>query len=235
MNSTILAWQFAGYNIFWWIISSAFLGYVVWLCLAHNNAMRNSKNLRRPDWVADSLFTIGRRQWISFREAGAKVIVFDVDLTLCSMHADELRDNVWRYLQDLRNLGYKIILASKSNPHLDEIYRDLNGDESWLLIWSGASKSSMTFLRGIKDRIRQAKWTLGLGYKIILVGDKLTDMGYSDADENSRVITILTNPQFGKDLPLETFPAMRRWRENITLREYWGIKRAAHGEFRRVQ
>lgn len=207
MNSTFLEW------LLWGFITFVIILYLV----RYSNSRRNSSNLRRPQYVATGLLALTPNDWARHWEAGARLIVLDVDLTITDMEqdliSDEIRDCIWK----LKQQGFKIILASKSKTPRKNICKRLHGDKSWLQIRTNIKKNSPSFLLSIKSMISDAGWTLGPDYKIILVGDKLTDMGYSDTNDE-RVITILVNPQFGKDLLGETL-VLRRHFENVTLRK----------------
>lgn len=215
MNSTILEW------LFWALVTILIIVYLVrW-----SNARRNSRNLRPPQYTATGILDLTPNDWERHWKAGVRVIVSDVDLTITGMKqdsiSDEMRDCIWM----LKRQGFKIILASKSSTSRFNIYHKLHGDSTWLQVWRCAIKEDPVFLSRIKDMMRSARWTLGLNYKILIIGDKLTDMGYSDPSENDRVITVLVNPQFGKDLLGEVL-VMRRHFERITLKRM-GVKRAA--------
>lgn len=227
MNSTILAWQFAGHNIFEWLFWTLATIVAILYMVLRSNAKHNTRNLRTPDYTVGSILSLSADEWRSFWNQGVRVIVPDVDLTLCGMHEDHLSEEVRLTIKMCQKMGFKFILASKSSTPRPNIYNELDGDGSWLQVWTSAKKHDITFLRGIKSMIRLAGWTLGPNYKILVIGDKLTDMGYSSVDENHGVITILANPQFGKDLPGEAL-VLRRHFENITL-QTMGVKRCPEG------
>jgi predicted HAD superfamily phosphohydrolase YqeG len=215
MISTILEW------LFWALVSAVFILY----CARRFNASQNSRNLRPPQHTATGILALTPSDWEGHWKDGVRAIVFDVDLTITGMRQDEIsnevRDRIWM----LQEMGFKIILASKSSTPRPNIYKRLHGDRQWLQVWRGAVKEDPAFLRRIKGMIGDAHWTLGPNYKILIIGDKLTDMGYSNPSENARVVTLLVNPQFGKDLPGEVL-VMRRHFERITLRRM-GVERAA--------
>lgn len=227
MNSTIRIWEPSGYPLWQWLICGLITIAIIAYMIRWFNASRNSRNLRRPQYTARRLLDLTHRDWHGHWNAGARVAVLDVDLTITGMHQDDISEEMRDYIWELKRQGFKIILASKSKTSRKNIRKQLHGDESWLQIRTNVVKEDPSFLKSIKSMIADVGWTLGPDYKFVLVGDKLTDMGYSDGYE-SRVITILTNPQFGKDL-LGEYLVLRRHFENITLPKM-GVQRAPRHE-----
>lgn len=210
-------------------------GYIIWLTIASARANCNARNLRPPSYVATDIFAI---DWQELWEQGVRVVVLDVDLTLCTMYGNCVSAEVADKLQDLKRMGFKVILASHSNKNLKQIAIQLNGGRgnyrSWLRTISKADKDSRGFYSSVRQRISSSPWDFKIpAYSIAYVGDKLTDMGYSVPHHDQRIIGVLTNPAFGKDL-LREILILRRVRESFTL-DYWHIERVhGPGEFRRV-
>lgn len=237
MNSTILAWQLLSWDTLITVIMVPVLTIMIVNCFMLARADSNPKNLRKPKYVAWSIFTIPVSVYI---ENNVMILVVDVDRTLCRLNlrwwrpekrlpkksVDHLK---WLHKQ----LGIKIVLATKSNDNVHDMIREQFDNQGWI---AGivTSKSSPDFLEKIWVIIHSKNWHFDPNSNfIMLAGDKLTDMGFDDERMNRLVVPVLTNPQGGHDIITE-YLVMRRNRERTLLRAM-GVKRATEpGEVREV-
>ena len=235
MNSTILAWQASNWDALISLITFGLVGFMLILCGMCWRAANNPKNLRKPKYVAWDIFAIPFEAYV---EEGVMILVVDVDRTLCRLSLRWWRaekrlparsvDHIKRLHE---KLGIKVVLATKSNENVHEMIRVQFEEEPWI---AGVvtSKSKPYFIDIILGIAKDRGWyfTKSSG-RIMLVGDKLTDMSYSDKEKNRLVVPILTNPQGGHD-NIGEYLIMRRTRENVLLRAM-SIKRASEPkEFR---
>ena len=247
MNSTILAWQFAGYNIFWWLMATIPGIYLGWVAKTGSKARSNGRHLLPPQFVSDNMCIIDFDQPRKIYPQ-LRIIVIDCDLTCSGMWLSRMHPLAVHKLRTLMQEGWLIVLASKSNSHLEEMRRVHFDNDNRMLCISKAHKNSVTFLLRVVNLIRQERpdWNIDRLLKsvqvnsqdrlFVLVGDKLTDMGNYEASHAHYTVGVLTNRQFKRfgfmyDFPWEIFPLLRRYFEDLTLK-FMDVKRADHGEFR---
>lgn len=228
MNSTIFAWQLLSWDSLIVVIMVPILTLMIIDCVMLARAADNPKNLRKPKYVAWDIFAIPIETYI---QEGVMILVVDVDRTLCKL---SLR--WWRAEKRLparsvdhlkwlhEKLGIKVVLATKSNENVHEMIRIQFRDEPWIrgII---TSKSSPDFLGKIFNIAHRCGWHFDSNSnRVMLAGDKATDMGFYDENTNHLVVPILTNPQGGRD-NIGEYLIMRRSRERMLLNAM-GVERA---------
>lgn len=235
MNSTIFAWQLLSWDTLIVVIMVPILTLMIANCVMLFRAADNPKNLRKSKYVAWDIFAIPLETYI---KENVMILVVDIDRTLCKL---SLR--WWRaekrlplrsvnYLKWLhKKLGIKIVLATKSNENVHEMIRTQFNGEPWIM-GIMTSKSSPDFLGKIFNIAHRCGWHFDSNSnRVMLVGDKATDMGFDDENTNYLVVPILTNPQGGHD-NIGEYLILRRGRERLLL-SAMNIKRASEpNEFR---
>lgn len=188
--------------------------WILWAIGACVSAYFNRRDLRSPDFIARYIQDI---DWNELRAERVRILVFDVDNTLCPTYKDLTTDTV-AFLRMLKSLGFHIWLASKSNPNMQYIEQQVNGVAQ--VYWPRDNKDIKkpeveffsTFTRETYDN-----------YYVAFIGDKLTDLGKRNMLHSQNAVSILVNP-LGKDLRGENSLLLRRVRERFTLLG-WHIKR----------
>lgn len=237
MNSTILAWQLLSWDTLITVIMVPTLTLMVVNCVMLARAADNPKNLRKPKYVASSIFVVPAEVYDS---EGVMILIADIDRTVCRLSLwwwraeKRLPTNAVNHLKLLHEkLGIKVILATKGNDNVHDMIREQFKNEDWIA-GIKTSKSSPDFLEKIWVIIRSRKWHFDPNsHRMMVAGDKLTDMGFDDETMNRLVVPVLTNPQGGHDIITE-YMIMRRSRERLLL-QAMGVKRVDRpGQFRKV-
>lgn len=200
----------------------------IWLIAAiilFIGAYFNKDGLKSPTHVLGSLEHIKQRDWYNvFWKGGIRVLVFDVDNTLCPTYTT-LPEWAIKLIKYLHGMDFDVWLASKSNPNMAIIEEQIRGYANiyWPEQHDGIKKPSTEFFN----------FFMITGQKVAFIGDKLTDMGRIEMKSPELAYSVLVNP-IGKDLYGENSFMLRRARERCTLHG-WRIKRAHdRGQFKFV-
>lgn len=195
-------------------VYTAGVAWIIWAATACFSAYFNRRGLRRPDFIARYIQDI---DWNELWAERVRILVFDVDNTLCPTYKDLTTDTV-AFLRMLKKMGFDIWLASKSNPNMQRIEQQVDGVARvyWPENNKGIKKPQVEFFNTF------TRQTYGDHY-VAFIGDKLTDLGKRTMLYSQNTVSILVNP-LGKDLRGENSLMLRRVRERFTLLR-WRIKR----------